>query len=493
MPTSESRSDEMTKSGQADIHFGTDGWRAVIAESFTFANLRRVTQAVAQTVIEQYTGTETPQVVVGYDTRFLSDRFAAEVACVLAGNGITAWLTRTDAPTPSISHNVRARGAAAGIVITASHNPPRYNGFKLKLPTGAAATKEDTARVEQALARMKGKPQRLDYAEALRRGLIHRFDPGWGYYEHLATLVDLDVISDGELRLVVDAMWGAGRHALPAVLSRTRSQVLEIRNTLNPGFGGVHPEPILRYLNELVAAVQRERAQVGLAMDGDADRIGAIDANGEFVSPQLIMALALRHLVEARGMTGVVVKTVSTTMLLDRLAQKHELPLYETPIGFNHIADWMMREDVLLGGEESGGISIRGHIPEGDGILMGLILLEIMAFGRAPLHEQIADLQQEYGPAHYARHDEVLSRVLPRSEWIRRLTESAPARLAGETLGGIDTLDGAKYRLADGAWLLIRPSGTEPVLRIYAEAHDEAALAALLQEGVALGETAIRS
>ncbi len=483
--------DAMSMEKEANIHFGTDGWRAVIAENFTFANLRRVTQAVAQTILEQHDGEDAPQIVVGYDTRFLSDRFAAEVACVLAGNGIIAWLTRTDAPTPSISHNVRARGAAAGIVITASHNPPRYNGFKLKLPTGAAATKDDTARVELALSKARGEPQRLDYAEALRRGLIHRFDPGWGYYEHLATLVDLDVISDGELRLVVDAMWGAGRHALPAMLSRTRSQVLEIRNRLNPGFDGVHPEPILHYLNELVAAVQRERAQVGLAMDGDADRIGAIDAYGQFVSPQLIMALALRHLVEARGMTGIVVKTVSTTMLLERLAAKHALPLRETPIGFNHIADWMLREDVLIGGEESGGISIRGHIPEGDGILMGLLLLEIIAHGRAPLHEQVAELQREYGPAHYARHDVVLSRVLPRAEWLRRLTEAAPAKLAGETLSGVDTLDGAKFRLADGGWLLIRPSGTEPVLRIYAEARDEAALAALLREGVALGETVI--
>ena len=474
------------------IHFGTDGWRAVIADTFTFGNLRRVTQAVAQTIRDRHVGSDALQVVVGYDTRFLSDRFAAEVACVLAGNGITAWLTRTDAPTPSISHNVRARGAAAGIIITASHNPPRYNGFKLKLPSGAAATREDTARVEKALQQRSLAIQRMDYEEALRRGFIQRFDPGWGYYEHLATLVDLDVISDGELRLVVDAMWGAGRHALPAVLSRTRSHVLEIRNTLNPGFGGVHPEPILRYLNELVATVQRERAQIGLAVDGDADRIGAIDARGQFVSPQIIMALALRHLVEARGMTGMVVKTVSTTMLLDCLAAKHDLPLHETPIGFNHIADWMLRENVLLGGEESGGISIQGHIPEGDGILMGLILLEILAQGRAPLHEQIADLQENYGPAHFARHDAVLSQALPREEWIRRLTEAAPVQLSGETIGSIETLDGVKFRLADGSWLLIRPSGTEPVLRIYAESHDDEALTALLAEGVALGENVIQ-
>ncbi|MCY3936244.1 MAG: phosphoglucomutase/phosphomannomutase family protein [Chloroflexi bacterium] len=477
---------------EATLRFGTDGWRAVIAEDFTFANLQRVAQAVAHHLREQNETAADLQVVVGYDTRFLSDRFAAEVSCVLAGNGIVAWLTRSDAPTPSISHNVRARGAAAGIIITASHNPPRYNGFKLKLPSGAAATRAEIMGIETALRADSLPIQRMDYGEALRRGLIQRFDPGWGYYEHLGTLVDLDAISDGELRVVVDAMWGAGRHALPAVLSRTRSQVLEIRNALNPGFGGVHPEPILRYLNELVAAVQRERAQIGLAMDGDADRIGAIDAQGEFVSPQLIMALALQHLVESRGQSGTVVKTVSTTMLLDRLARKHDLPLHETPIGFNHIAEWMLRENVLLGGEESGGISIQGHIPEGDGILMGLILLEILALGRAPLHEQIADLQREYGPAHYDRHDAVLDRVLPRETWQRRLTDAAPARLVGETLHSLDTQDGVKFRLADGGWLLIRPSGTEPVLRIYAEAPDPKALAALLEEGAALGEAVLQ-
>ena len=474
----------------AGIQFGTDGWRAVIAEGFTFTNLRRVTQALAQTILEQHadSGKAPPQMVVGYDTRFLSDRFASEAACVLAGNGIIAWLTRTDAPTPSISHNVRARQAAGGIVITASHNPPRYNGFKLKLATGAAATAKETRAIETALAALSAEPKRLPYAEGLRRGLIQRFDPGWGYYEHLSKLVDLDTISDGELRLVVDAMWGAGRHALPAVLSRTRSHVLEIRNTLNPGFGGIHPEPILRYLNELVATVHREQAQIGLALDGDADRIGAIDARGGFVSPQMVMALALKHLVEVRGQRGVVVKSVSTTMLLDRLAERHALPLHETPIGFNHIAERMQSENALLGGEESGSISIRGHIPEGDGILMGLLLLEIMAWGQAPLHELVSDLQREYGPAHYARHDAQMSPSLPRQTWLRRLSEVQPARLAGETVVTMDTLDGAKFRLADGSWLLIRPSGTEALLRIYAEAREASTLKELLHLGVELAE-----
>lgn len=476
------------------ISFGTDGWRAVIAESFTFGNLALVTQAVAQAVKRQHQGGDPPEMVVGYDTRFLSDRFAAEAACVLAGNGIVAWLTRTDAPTPAISWNVRLKGAAAGIVITASHNPPRYNGFKLKTAYGGSATREQCAEVEaelRALERAGREPRRLDYEGGLRSGQIRRFDPGWDYYQHLSGLVDVDEISRRELSVMVDAMWGAGRGAIKTMLSRSRCQVNEIRDVLNPGFGGIHPEPVLRYLNELVAAVQRVQADVGLATDGDADRIGAIDALGNFVDPHQIFALALRHLVEQRGLRGAVVKTISTTRMINNLCRRYGLPLHETPVGFNHIADLMMQEDVLIGGEESGGISIRGHIPEGDGILMGLLLLEIMAQARAPLHEIVADLQAQFGPAHYGRIDAQLELQLPKEEMVRRLTDSAPTALAGESVTQVETTDGVKFWLSDDSWLLIRPSGTEPLLRIYAEAPTRDAVPALLREGQALGHDLI--
>lgn len=476
------------------ISFGTDGWRAVIADTFTFANLALVTQAVAQAVHRQHEGAGPPEVVVGYDTRFLSDRFAAEVASVLAGNGIIAWLTRTDAPTPAISWNVRLRGASAGVVITASHNPPRYNGFKLKTGYGGSATREQCALVEAELRTLEAsgrRPARLDYEEGLKQGLIRRFDPGWDYYQHLSTLVDVDQISRRELSVMVDAMWGAGRGAIKTILSRSRCQVNEIRDVLNPGFGGIHPEPILRYLNELVAAVQRVQADVGLATDGDADRIGAIDAFGNFVDPHHIFALALRHLVEYRGLRGAVVKTISTTFMIDSLCRLYSLPLHETPVGFNHIADLMMQDDVLIGGEESGGISIRGHIPEGDGILMGLLLLEIMAQAQAPLHEIVADLQRNSGPAHYGRIDARLEGQLPKSEMIRRLAENTPASLNGEVVTRMDTTDGVKLWLADDSWLLIRPSGTEPLLRIYAEARSPEAARNMLREGQALGQDLI--
>lgn len=473
------------------IRFGTDGWRAVIADTFTFENVRLIAQAVADYVSKTHTGAGQPTVVIGYDTRFLSDRFAIETARVMAGNEITAWLTRTDAPTPAISYNVKEKGANAGIVITASHNPPRYNGFKLKAGYGGSATADQCALVEEELALMEREgrtPNVMDYQAALDKGLIRRFDPSWSYYQHLATLIDLDRISERELNIVADAMWGAGRGAFVSLLSRTRAHVTEIRGALNPGFGGIHPEPILKHLNELVAAVQRGQADIGLATDGDADRIGAVDALGRFVDSHTVLALALRHLVECRGQTGEVVKTVSTTLMIDSLAKKHNLTLHETPVGFNHIADLMMKRDILIGGEESGGISLRGHIPEGDGILMGLLLLEIMAVSDAPLHEIIAGLQAEHGPAHYGRIDSHLQHQKPKKQMTAFLVDHAPSAINSESVVRVDTLDGVKFYMSDGSWLLIRPSGTEPVLRIYAEARSMDAVRGLLEEGAKMGQ-----
>jgi alpha-D-glucose phosphate-specific phosphoglucomutase len=467
------------------IRFGTDGWRAVISDTFTFANLQLVAQAIADYVLDEGE-TDQPEVVVGFDTRFLSDRYATEVARVLAGNGIVAWLTRADAPTPSISYNVVHKKAAAGVMITASHNAPRYNGVKLKANYGGAASEQQGRMVERFLERNQEEargPNMIDYQKAIDRGLIQRFDPAWAYYEHLGELLDVDTISGGELRVVADPMYGSGRGCFREFLSRTRTHISEIRGEMNPGFGGIHPEPIGRYMTALVAVVQSGQADVGLATDGDADRIGAIDAQGNFIDPHHIFALALRYLVEKRGWSGAVVKTISTTMMVDRLAAKYDLPLHETPVGFNHIADLMLTEDVLIGGEESGGLSIKGHIPEGDGVLMGLLLLEIMADAGVPLHELVADLVASVGPACYTRRDLRLRHPVAKREMVQRLTDGAPSHLVGQTVTKVDTRDGVKYRLADDSWLLIRPSGTEPVLRVYAEGGEPDAVDALIQAG----------
>ncbi len=476
------------------IHFGTDGWRAVISDTFTFSNLRMVAQAIADAIASEYwdksgNGEQSPdpkKIIVGFDTRFLSDRYAGETARVLAANGFTVLLTQADAPTPSISYAVKQQNAIAGIVITASHNAPRYNGLKLKSDYGGSALPEQCRRVEvyindnENLARG---PNLMDFHKARDLGLIRKFNPIPAYYEHLRTLIDVDAIADNPQRFVVDSMYGSGRGVIKGFLQGTGCEITEIRNEMNPGFGGIHPEPIAHYLGALAGAISTGKGDFGLATDGDADRIGAMDGHGRFVDPHKIMALALRYLVEKRGWRGAVVRTVSTTRMIDRLAAEYGLPLYETPVGFNHIADYMMKENVLIGGEESGGISFRGHIPEGDGILMGLLLVEMVAVNNQPLHKQIDDLLEKVGPAFYERTDLRLRHPVSKPEMVRRLRAQAPGTLAGQTVVEVNDRDGVKYILADDSWLLIRPSGTEPVLRVYAEGRSRQIVQDLLAYG----------
>ena len=466
------------------IKFGTDGWRAVISETFTFANLRLVAQAIADFIIEE--NSTDPSVVIGFDTRFLSDRYAEEVARVMAANSINTWLARADTPTPAISYAVLNKKATAGVMITASHNAPRYNGVKLKASFGGAANPSQHKRVEHLLERNLEEvhgPNLMDFQTAIRAERIQKFDPSWAYYEHLSTLINLDTISGGELRVVADGMYGSGRGSIGEMLARGRTHVHNIRHEMNPGFGGIHPEPIAKHLGLLMSTIQAGHWDVGLATDGDADRIGAVDALGNFVDPHRIFALVLRYLLEKRGLKGNVVRTVSTTRMLDRIAKDHGLQLIETPVGFNHIADLMIRNGIVMGGEESGGISIKGHIPEGDGVLMGLLILEVMAEANAPLHELVADLLDKYGPAQYARSDLKLQRPVAKSDMVKMLVESAPDSISGVTVEDVQTIDGVKYYLNDGSWLLIRPSGTEPVLRVYAEAPNDTRVKALLDFG----------
>lgn len=467
------------------VKFGTDGWRAVISETFTFGNLRLVAQAIADFIREE-NGDEPAAVVIGFDTRFLSDRYASEVARVMAANNIQTWLARADTPTPAVSYAVVNKKATAGVMVTASHNAPRYNGVKLKASYGGSASPAQNKRVEYLLERSSQEglgPNLMDLELAIKQGLVRKFDPSWAYYEHLSSLVDLDCISGAELRVVADGMYGAGRGAIGEVLARGRTKVHNIRHEMNPGFGGIHPEPIARHLGLLMSTIQAGHWDVGLATDGDADRIGAVDDQGHFVDPHRIFALVLRYLLEVRGWRGKIVRTVSTTRMVDRLAQRYDLPVIETPVGFNHIADLMLAGGVLMGGEESGGISIQGHIPEGDGVLMGLLLLEVMAHARAPLHELINDLLADVGPAQYARTDLKLTRPVAKPDMVKLLVEAAPAGIDGVAIEQVQTTDGVKYYLADGSWLLIRPSGTEPVLRVYAEAPDDERVKALLRFG----------
>jgi phosphomannomutase len=484
------------------IHFGTDGWRAVISDTFTFTNLRLVAQAIADAAAApdwnrlpaRSVDTGEKSMVVGFDTRFLSDRFAVEVARVLAANGYTVHLAQADAPTPAISFMVRQVHAMGGVMITASHNAPRYNGVKLKSSYGASAPPEQCRRVEIYLtdneAQGRG-PNLMDYAQALKAGRIRRFNPTTAYHEHLRTLIDFDAIAANPPRVVVDSMFGSGRCQIKTILQGTGCEVFEVRGEMNPGFGGVHPEPIARNLGALAGAIAAGHGEMGVATDGDGDRSGAMDGRGQFVDPHRILALTLRYLVEKRGWRGKVVKTVSTTQMVNRLAAKYGLNVIETPVGFNYIAEHMLKDDVLIGGEESGGISFRGHIPEGDGILIGLLLIEMVAVYGEPLDALVAQLLREAGPAIYQRRDLRLVHPVSKTDITRKLVESPPAALGGVKVADIQTMDGVKYITEDESWLLIRPSGTEPVLRVYAEGRDEEMVQALLGFGEKVAQEAM--
>lgn len=476
------------------IQFGTDGWRAVISDDFTFAHVRLVAQAISEQLLADTPSGAVPTAVVGFDTRFLSDRYAITVSNVLAANGIATYLSKADCPTPALSFAVRQLGAHGGVMITASHNPPRYNGIKVKAAFGGSALPATMQSIEARIAQIEQAGRAPRYAEPVWQdggrpsaGEVVRFDPLPAYLQHLRTLIDFAVIARSGLRVAVDPMYGAGRGYIARWLRELGLMVAEIHGEMNPGFGGLHPEPIARNLLPLAELISSGGYDVGLATDGDADRIGAMDANGVFVSPHLIIALALQHLVQHRQQRGLVVKTISTTQLVNALAARYGLRVEETAVGFNHICDLMLAEPVLIGGEESGGISILGHIPEGDGILMGLLLLEIVARAEKPLHVLIEELQAAYGPFAYDRIDREV-RPFRKADLVAFLREQAPPAIAGVALDHVNDRDGVKYVLKDSSWLLIRPSGTEPVLRIYAEAATPALVQTLLQAGVRLAE-----
>jgi len=484
------------------IHFGTDGWRAVISDTFTFDNLRILTQAIADAIASDHwdksgNGGQKPdprKIVVGFDTRFMSDRYASEVARVLAANGFSVLIAQSDAPTPAISYAIKHNHAIAGVMITASHNAPRYNGVKLKAAFGGSALPEQCRRVEVYITdneqRARG-PNLMDFGKAREAGLIQKFNPLPSYFDHLRTLINTDLIAENPQCFVVDAMYGSGRGVIKSFLQGSGCEVTEIRGEMNPGFGSVHPEPISKYLGALASAISSGVGNFGVATDGDADRIGAMDERGTFVDPHKIMALSLKYLVEKRGWTGSVVRTVSTTRMIDRLATRYGLPLYETPVGFNHIADHMMTKDVLIGGEESGGISFKGHIPEGDGPIMGLLLVEMIAASGKTLQGMVEDLLNDVGPAYYERMDLRLSRPVAKAEMTEFLTKQAPAEIGSEKVCEVSQRDGIKYIMSDDSWLLIRPSGTEPVLRVYAEGRSQEMVKALLGYGELVAKSVV--
>ncbi|MBI2354685.1 MAG: phosphoglucomutase/phosphomannomutase family protein [Deltaproteobacteria bacterium] len=448
------------------IKFGTDGWRGVIARDFTFDNLSIVAQATMDYLNREGLGDK--GLVIGFDRRFLSRDFARRVAEIAAGNGIRVRLTDGYSPTPAVSWAVRESGAGAGVMITASHNPPEYNGFKLKEAFGGSARPATTTVLEEIVAFNSTNNRRVvsrPFDEAQAKGLIEQFDPCEGYFRQIGRYVDLELIAKSGIPAVVDPMYGAGSGFIPRLLPG----VAEIHNDENPCFGGRPPEPIGAHLTELSTLLKSGRYKVGLALDGDADRIGAVDENGEFFSSHCIFTVILRHLIEHKRLRGGVVKTVSTTRMIDLLAQKYNLPLFETPIGFKHICELMLSGDILMGGEESGGLGVKGHIPERDGILLGLLLLEAVAVSGKGLRRLLDETMDEIGRFFYRRIDRRIEDS-DKEQLIARLNAQPPAEIDGRLVAATNFSDGFKFIFENGDWLLIRPSGTEPVLRLYSEA-----------------------
>jgi len=456
--------DRHKKQGAAvAIKFGTDGWRGVIAEDFTDENVRKVVHAIARYVVRA----ENPAhgVLVGYDTRFDSERFARVAAETVAATGTRVWLATEACPTPALSLLVRLRGAAAGIQITASHNPSRWNGVKLKASYGSSASAAIVAQVEIELSKVlrNGVPALLP-----RPDLIESLDVRTPYLETLTRLVDWDRLRRSGLRFLIDPMHGAGRGLLRELFRRQAIEASEIRGERDPLFGGVNPEPIEPHIEALRQAMCQGDYDAGFAFDGDADRIGAIDHDGTFITPHQIFSILLWHLAGTRKLTGDVVKSFSTTKMIDKIAAKLGRKIWETPVGFKYVCDRMLESDVVLGGEESGGIATKLHLPERDATVSALLLAEVMAWHGKRLGELVSMLHQEFGEHHYGRVDLTL-RDGQKEKAIGRFSDPKFSRLLDWPIVRREDLDGVKFYLGDVGWAMVRASGTEPVLRVYAE------------------------
>lgn len=441
------------------IQFGSDGWLGVISRDFTYENLTLAAQALATYLRKQ--SDLSGGVVVGYDTRFLSDLYALEIAKVLAGNGIRAFLANKPVISPAVSYAVSHLEAQAGIMVTAGHHPYQYNGLKFKGAHGGPALPKMLDGMTECLGRKV-----LMAAPDDER--ISAFNPDELYCKGIAGLVDLDLIRRSHLKVIVDVMHGAGRGYMKHLLGGEKMHVLEIRNSLNPSFGGGGPEPVAQNLTSLVNVLLGFDADLAIAIDGDGGRIGVLDDRGQFVDAQHIFALLLKHLVENRRMAGGVVKSISTTQMVNKMVEKYHLRLHETPVGFQHICSLFLQEKILLGGEESGGFGFQGHLPERDGLLAGLLLLELLAMTGASIRELLNEVEDEVGKHVYRRLDvrlpekRIPSVLLP-------LKRELPAEVAGIPVAQVVQMDGVKLYLNNGSWLLARPAENEPVVRFYAE------------------------
>jgi alpha-D-glucose phosphate-specific phosphoglucomutase len=470
---------ELTKN---PIKFGTDGWRGVIAQDFTFDNVRACAQGVADYLKQADLAGR--GLIIGYDNRFASEDFASAAAEIAAANGIKVYLCSQATPTPTISYGVLARKTAGAIVITASHNPAIWNGFKFKTKDGTSAPSEVTAEIEKRISRIltTGKINRLPLSQALDRGAIEYLDLAPIYTQQLSKLVDLDQLCQARLKVVFDPMYGAGAGYFDRLLGGGAIQLIEINGERNPLFPGIQPEPIAANLAKLSATVKKQKADVGLANDGDADRIGIIDEKGQFLTQLQVFALLGLYLLEVRGERGAMVRTITSTTMIDRLGEIYNVPVYEVPVGFKYVAEKMREENAFVGGEESGGYGFLEHMRERDGILSGLYFLDfILKTGKTP-SQLLGYLYSKVGPHYYQRRDFTFP-ADQRQKITRRVSDNLPRSLDGVKVVRVNRSDGFHLTLADTTWLLVRFSGTEPVLRIYAESDSLARVERLLELG----------
>lgn len=454
------------------IRFGTSGWRAIIADDFTFKNVELVTESICSYLKTESNDFQT--LVIGHDSRFMGENFTAVAAGIAASKGFKVLKCTGTAPTPAISYAIRSQQAAGGINFTASHNPPEYQGIKFSTSDGAPALPEITKQIEDAIAHSK------KVADATG-GSIEDFDPRPSYLADLKTKIRFDAIANAKGKYAYDALWGTGRGYLDRILRDHGLEVETIHDWRDVTFGGRSPEPGESHLDELREAVVGKKLRLGLATDGDADRFGIIDSDGSFITPNQLVALLTDYLAESRGWTQGVARSVATSHLVDRVAEDKGIKLYETPVGFKFIGELINEDKIILGGEESAGLSIRGHYPEKDGILACLLAAEAVAVRNASLTEQLDDLYKRVGKLESARigvklTDEVAAKL-------KEKLAQEPAEIGGKKVDNINRMDGVKFIFADKSWMLMRPSGTEPVVRIYAESEDKRDLEALLEQG----------
>ena len=459
------------------IKFGTDGWRGIVADDFTFANVRRVAQGAAEYIRSL---SSDPLAVVGYDCRFASEDFARTVADVFAANGVRTLMFDRPSPTQVASWTVIDRKATGAAVVTASHNPYLFNGIKFKSETGSAASGDVIAQLEPRINALEevAVPDRSQ-----SDGLVSLYDPRSPYYVQIARMVDLDAIKSAGLHILHECMYGSGYGYIKELLDGGRTAVVELHNERNPLFGGVNPEPIPPNINAAIAAMRSGGQDLCICTDGDADRVGIIDETGRFINQLQVFALLMLYLFDVRHMTGPVVKTVNMTAMAEKLGAQLGETVYEVPVGFKNVAPKMMETNAVLGGEESGGFAVRGHIPERDGILIGLLFAAMIVKLGQPLSQILAGLEKRVGPHAYARHDIHLNRETydqDRKRILHTLETHEPTDVAGVKVERIRSDDGFKFYLADGSWVLFRASGTEPLVRIYSEAADQAAVEARL-------------